>query len=159
MDAQIEKQIKEILNDSQYKRYQEIGLQQQGGLALMRQDIADKVNLSKNQRDQIRQILDDNRQNMRPPQGGEGERPDPEKMRAQMEKNREALNAKIVAVLSGDQKATWQSMLGKPFKIEHPQGGPGGFPGGPGGPGRGPGGGGQGRGGGGGQRGGGGGGF
>ena len=152
-DQQMEKKIKEILTDSQYKRYQEIGLQQQGAMAITRPEIGQKLNLSEDQREQIREILQNNRQNMRPPQGGEGERPDPRQMQAQMEKNREALNAKIVAVLSGEQKSTWQSMLGRPFKIEHPQGGPGfGGPGGPGGQGRGPGGGG-------GQRGGGGGGF
>lgn len=54
---------------------------------------------------------------------------DQEKMRAEMEKRQEELNRKILAVLTADQKAKWNSLLGKPFKIEHPQG----FPGGPGG--------------------------
>lgn len=145
MDQQMETKIREILTESQYKRYQEIGLQQQGAVALMRPEIGQKVNLSQDQREQIREIMENHRGAMRPPQGG-GERPDRQQMQAQMEKNREALNAKIVAVLTGEQKSIWQSMLGRPFKIEHPQGGPGG----PGGPGRGPGGGGGQRGGGGG---------
>ena len=54
-------------------------------------------------------------------------------MRAEMEKNRAELNEKILAVLTGSQRSQWQSMLGRPFKIVHPQGGPGfGGPGGPG---------------------------
>lgn len=122
-NPEMEKRIKEILNESQYKRYQEIGLQQQGAMALTRPEIAEKVRLTENQREQVRQILEQNRPQMRPPQ--EGERRDPAQMRTEMEKNREALNAKIAAVLSGEQKAVWQSMLGRPFKIEHPQGGPG----------------------------------
>ncbi len=137
-NQEMEKKIQGILSDSQYRRYQEIGLQQQGAMALTRPEIAEKVRLTENQREQVRQILEQNRPGGRPPQGGE--RRDPAQMRAEMEKNQAALNAKVVAILSGEQKAVWQSMLGKPFKIEHPQGGPGfGGPGGPGGPGRGPG--------------------
>ena len=154
MNQEMENKIKEILTSSQYKRYQEISLQQQGAMALMRPEIGDKLGITDSQRQQIQEIMRSNRpQGPRP--GGEGERPDPEKMRAEMEKNRAELNAKIVAVLTGNQRSQWQSMLGRPFQIVHPQGergfgGPGGFGGrggGQGGPG------------GGGQRGGGGGGF
>ncbi len=140
--GEMEKKIKAILSSAQYKRYQEISLQQQGASAISRPEVAEKLGITEAQHEQIREIMESNRQNMRPPQGGQGERPDPEQMRAEMEKNREALNRKIVAVLSNSQKTAWQSMLGKAFKIVNPQGGPGfGGPGGPGGPGRGPGGG------------------
>ena len=134
MNQEMENKIKEILTSGQYKRYQEISLQQQGAMALMRPDIGDKIGLSDAQRDQIQEIMRNNRPQMGPRPGGEGERPDPEKMRAEMEKHRAELNAKIVAVLTSNQKSQWQSMLGRPFKIVHPEGGRGfGGPGGPGG--------------------------
>lgn len=135
----MEKKIKEILNDSQYKRYREIDLQVQGATAVLRPEIGQKLGITDEQREQIHRILEENRP--QPPQGGQGERPDP----SQMEKKREELNRKVLAVLTADQRSTWNSMIGKPFKLTQQ-----GF--GPGGPGRGPGGpgGGQGRGGGGG---------
>lgn len=135
MNQEMENKIKAILTSVQYKRYQEISLQQQGAMALMRPEMGDKLGITDAQRDQIQEIMRSNRpQGPRP--GAEGERPDPEKMRAEMEKNRAELNAKIVAVLTSSQRSQWQAMLGKPFQIVHPQGERGfGGPGGPGGPG------------------------
>jgi hypothetical protein len=142
--GEMEKKIQEILTDDQYKRYKEIELQVQGAPAVLRPDVSQKLGITEEQRQQIRQILESNRPQMQPPQGGD--RPDPEKMRAEMEKRREEMNKKVLAVLTADQRSKWQTMLGKPFKLTQPAFGPGG-PGGP--PPGGPGGGGQQRGGGG----------
>lgn len=65
-------------------------------------------------------------------QGGQGQG-NFEEMRKQMEARREELNKKLLAVLTSNQRSTWNSMLGEPFKFQRPGfGGPGG-PGGPGG--------------------------
>ncbi|HJP82330.1 MAG TPA: hypothetical protein VJ835_02390 [Fimbriimonadaceae bacterium] len=129
---EMEKKIQEILNDSQYRRYQEISLQQQGAMAILRPDISEKLGITDDQRQELHEIMMSNRPPM--PGPGEGQRMDPEQMHNMMMKHQEELNAKILAVLTGQQRSKWNSMLGKPFKIEHPQGRPGfGGPGGPGG--------------------------
>ncbi|MCO5296631.1 MAG: hypothetical protein M9921_07225 [Fimbriimonadaceae bacterium] len=125
--------VKAILNDGQYKRYHELDLQLQGARALNRPDVADKVGLSETQRDQIREIQQTAMQGMRGQFGGNGQRPDPQQMRAQMEKMQKEIDAKILAVLNGQQKSKWQSMLGKAFKFDD-AGGPPPPPGGFGGP-------------------------
>lgn len=63
-----------------------------------------------------------------PPQGGQGGFQGGPPNFEEMEKRDAELNKKILAVLTSSQKATWEKMLGKPFKFERRpmgQGGPG----------------------------------
>jgi Spy/CpxP family protein refolding chaperone len=128
---EMEAKIKGILSAAQFKRYQELSLQLQGPTALMRREVSEQVGLNDSQRQQIETIMRDNRPPM-PPQGGQGGNPpDFEAMRKQMDKMREEVGKKILAVLTPSQKDKWDSMLGKPFKFETGPGfGPGRGPGG-----------------------------
>ena len=119
-EKEMDRQLQEILNDSQFKRYKQLALQQEGAVALRRDDIADKVGLSEEQRDQIHGILERNRPRPMEMQEG-GTPPDPEVMRNRMDGLRDANNKKILAVLNGTQKEKWEALLGKPFKFERPQ--------------------------------------
>jgi hypothetical protein len=102
-------QIKEILSSAQYKRYHEIDLQASGPMAFGRPEVADKLELSEEQHQQIREVLETSRP--KPPQPGE--RPDP----SQMQQQRKATLAKIVALLNSEQKSKWSAMVGKPFDL------------------------------------------
>jgi hypothetical protein len=151
----MEEAIKNILTPGQYKRYREINLQVEGPRAFMRPELGDALNLSEDQRDQIREIMESNR----PPQGGPGGPPPggpgqggqqgggqqgggqrgPGGPGGDPGKFADALMDKIKAVLTEAQKAKYKEMTGAAFKLERPQGGPQSGPGGPppGGPGQG----------------------
>lgn len=129
-EQEIDRKLKEVLSESQFKRYKELALQEAGPAALSRKEIADKVGLSDEQNEKIRAILEQGRP--RPPQEGGGP-PDFEATRKRMDQARDENGKKIIAVLTLAQREKWESMLGKPFKFEHPRFGPGG-PGGPSGP-------------------------
>ena len=45
-DAELDAKIKRILNETQYSRYHELGLQLEGPRALSRKSVADKLGLS-----------------------------------------------------------------------------------------------------------------
>ncbi len=79
---------------------------------LNRRDVSKDLNLTQNQRDQIREVMDRAREKMRsmmpppPGEGGEdGERPDPETMRANMEKAQSEIDKSLAKVLTSDQAA------------------------------------------------------
>lgn len=141
-EQEMDKKIKAILDDGQYKRYHQLLLQQQGPGSILRKDVALELDLRESQRQKIEEIQRSMFESMRPDPNGE--RPDPAEMRAKIEKARKETGEKILAVLTSDQRSKWQSMLGKEFKFDpnirpNMPGGPGG-PGGRGGPGGGPGG-------------------
>ncbi len=119
----VDKAIKEILTPAQQKRLQELALQWDGPSALLRTDIAQKVGLSSQQQQKIRELVQAQSQKMREAfqraRNNPGER---EKLRQQMEQNRKDLNNKILALLTPAQKQKWQSLLGKPFTFNPPRG-------------------------------------
>ena len=117
--AEMDAKIKGILNSAQFNRYHELVLQQRGPVALLEKQVGDKVGLSQAQREQILQVMEQNRMNMRPPQPGQ--QSDPEAMRKQMDAQKQANDAKILAVLTSEQRSKWQQMLGKPFTFARMQ--------------------------------------
>lgn len=139
--ADEKKQVDAILTDTQKKRLGEIKIQIQGGMALLDPEVQAALGVSDDQKDKLRDVMEEQRENMRPPDPGEGgERPDPQQMMAQMKKAQEKLTAALVAVLTSDQQAKFKTMAGKTFKQQNQGFGPGGPGGGPGGRGRGDGG-------------------
>lgn len=137
-DRQLEEKVKGILTETQFARYEQLKLQMRGAGVIGSPEIADKLGLSDDQRGRIREIFENDRPPMPPPLTDGGERPDPQRMRDEMRKHREEIEGKVLAVLTKDQRAKWDAMIGKPFKFEQPPMGPGfrgpGGPGGPGGP-------------------------
>lgn len=119
MRLEQEKKVKEILSAEQYKRYQEISLQLEGPAALARKEVADKLGLSESQHEKVNAILEEQRAAMRDMfQGGGGGGGDRQAMMETMQKMREETNAKLLAVLTAEQKKTWEGMLGKPFQFQ-----------------------------------------
>jgi len=107
--------VKEVLTPQQLKRLEEISLQVEGPRALLRPEIADKVGLSSQQRDKIREVYRNVSRPITPrdvPQGPEGR----EQLRERMKALRKELEEKILGILTPEQKARWQSLLGKPFE-------------------------------------------
>jgi Spy/CpxP family protein refolding chaperone len=128
----MEDKIGAVLTDKQKARMKEIRLQVQGSGALSTKEVAAALNLTDEQVKQITDLtksLDDARRELL--QGPDG--PDPD-AREKLTQLRTDTDAKILAVLTPGQKASFEQMKGS--KIDLPQGGfgRGGFgPGGPGG--------------------------
>lgn len=118
MRAEQEKQIKQILDANQYERYQQISLQQEGPAAFARKEVADALGLSEAQRNQVRSILDAQRQAQQEMFQGGGGGGDRQAMMEAMQKLREETNKKLLAVLTKEQSDKWTAMLGKPFQIQ-----------------------------------------
>lgn len=112
----VEGRLQDILSESQYKRYREIALQWEGPVAITHPPASEKLNLTESQREQLREIMRANREKMQPPAGDAP--PKPEEMRARMEKNRKELGQKILALLTEEQKRSWEALKGREFKFE-----------------------------------------
>lgn len=143
-----------ILDGKQLARLNGLRLQREGAAGLLRPEVAKQLALSEKQRDQIRGVQE---RSGGPGPGGAGRGgpgrggPNPQQMSdderreffAQLQKQREAAESDMLAVLTADQRQKLADMKGAEFQFPEPRGGfggpgPGGF--GPGG-GRGPGGG------------------
>lgn len=119
--------IKQILTEQQFTRLNEIDIQLAGPRAILDKDIQKKLALTDDQKGQIRKIMQAQRQAMQAQFGQQrGQNGDPEEMRANMEKNRKALDEKLKGVLTSDQADKLTTMGGKPFKAseEDDMGGP-----------------------------------
>lgn len=131
-NPQNDAKIKEILSPQQYTRFKQIEIQVVGPLGLMMPEVAERLQITEEQREDIREVLE----SMRPPEGGQGgQSQDPAKRMKEV-------MSKVLAVLSEKQRAEYRALVGKEFVLttRPPMGGPGGpggrqgGPGGPGGP-------------------------
>jgi hypothetical protein len=110
MMQQLEKRLKAILSETQYTRYQQLSFQAGGVRMLLRPELAEKLGITEEQREQI---MEAGRPPM--PQGGQpGQRPDPN----EMEKRRKEVEAKMLAVLTPAQRKQWAEMTGPAFKFK-----------------------------------------
>jgi Spy/CpxP family protein refolding chaperone len=133
------KKIADILLPPQMERLDEITIQFAGPAALNRDEVAEKVGLSGDQKGKIKDIADDTRQKMFDMFSSFGGPPADDKERQERREKMTKLNTeqndKIMGVLTGDQKTKFEQLKGKTFDTSSVQFGRG-F-------GRGPGGGGQ----------------
>jgi hypothetical protein len=106
LDQQGEKLVTAILEPNQTQRLQELRLHYEGVAALDRAKVAQDLGLSESQQADIRDLLgsvnsrDAGRNNQRPSAA-----------------ERDAVAAKIMDLLSDEQKKRWESMKGKPFSF------------------------------------------
>ena len=127
---QMDAKLAQVLNDAQMKRLKELRLQREGGMALMRKDVADQVGLSDEERQRIRGMVDEAIESMHSQQGQQG---------LTMQEKHKKLSDQILAALTSAERSKWDALCGKPFKFDEnwrpqrPQGGPGGEPRQPGG--------------------------
>jgi Spy/CpxP family protein refolding chaperone len=120
--AEEDKQLGDILNADQMKRYHQLQLQQQGlSAAVTDKTVADELKLTDEQKTKIQAIVDDQRNAMRELFQGGGGGADRQAMMQKMQELRKQSDEKIAAVLTDDQKGKWKEMTGAPFTFPAPR--------------------------------------
>jgi hypothetical protein len=117
----VEEKVKGVLNEQQNARLSELRIQREGVAALNRAEVAEKLTLTAEQKEKIAKLNESLRPQFGrggPGGGGGGERPNFEEMRAQREKT----EGEIVAVLTEEQKASYEKMKGAKFEFPRPMG-------------------------------------
>jgi len=109
-----------ILNDKQKARLKEIGLQQRGPLALTDKEVAEAIKLTDDQVNKLKEIADAMQKDMQEAFQSAGQGGDRTAVREKATKIRKDSTDKMLAVLSDEQKASYEKMLGA--KIDLPQG-------------------------------------
>jgi len=115
-----DKQLGEILNADQMKRYHQLQLQQTGMMAVTQKDVADQLNLTADQKTKIQEIVSAQQAEMRSMFQGGGGGGDRSAMREKMMAMRKQTDDKIAAVLTDDQKSKWKELTGAPFTFPAP---------------------------------------
>jgi Spy/CpxP family protein refolding chaperone len=108
-----------ILDDKQKARLKEIRLQQRGPSALTDKELAEALKLTDDQVNKIKEIVDAMQKEMQEAFQSAGQGGDRTAMRDKMTKLRKDTSDKILAVLTPDQKTSYDKMLGA--KIDLPQ--------------------------------------
>ena len=116
-------EVAEILDTDQLQRLGQLQLQRAGLGALSRPEVAKHLGLTEDQQAQISKVQEDARSEGR---GAFGDRnmsdEDRRAMFARMRENREKMQADILAVLTDEQKETFDKMKGEPFEFPRRQG-------------------------------------
>jgi Spy/CpxP family protein refolding chaperone len=113
--ASEDKQLGEILNADQVKRYHQLRLQQQGMTAVAEKEVADQLSLTADQKTKIQEIISAQQAEMRSAFQGGGGGGDRSAMREKMMAMRKQTEDKIAALLTDDQKNKWKELVGAPF--------------------------------------------
>jgi hypothetical protein len=114
---EMKEQLEEVLLPTQIKRAEEIALQAQGVRALNQQKIAEKLGMTEEQQQQVKELQDSLQQDIREKMremltGGHGVG-----VREKMMEIRKEMEEKVLGVLTLGQKATFEEMKGEPFKM------------------------------------------
>lgn len=125
---EITSKVEGVLTPEQKKRLKEIQLQSQGTRALVSDEVVKALNITEEQKKKIEEIREANRPQFG--RGGEGnkggERPSFERFQEQQKET----EAKILDVLTAEQKTSFEAMKGKKFDMPRPTFGGGNRPGG-----------------------------
>ncbi|MFN3650681.1 MAG: Spy/CpxP family protein refolding chaperone [Armatimonadota bacterium] len=134
LQAQQEKQVIEILEPAQVKRYKQLQIQQAGPRGLVRPEVAQQLKLTPSQtqsieaavrgeQESMRSMFESARSNGGGPEAFQG-------LREKMQQLRGETDKKILAVLTDAQKKQFDELKGAPFTFPEPRfggrGGPGG---------------------------------
>jgi hypothetical protein len=117
IDQDAQKQQEDVLNGEQKKRFKQIQLQLGGAFAFQEEELQKTLNLTNEQKDEIRTIINDHVDKTRaiPPPGrppSRGQVEENSKKMAALQK--ESVN-KVLAILSDDQREKYKKMIGAPF--------------------------------------------
>jgi Spy/CpxP family protein refolding chaperone len=117
------KQLGEILNADQMKRYNQLRLQRAGlSVALAEKEVVDELKLTADQQTKVREIIQAQqaeRRSLFQDGGGGGDR---EAMMEKMQALQKQTDAKLVALLTDEQKTKWAQLIGTPFTFPQGQG-------------------------------------
>jgi Spy/CpxP family protein refolding chaperone len=110
-----EKALAEILKPDQLKRAKQISWQQQSAQAVSDPEFATALKLTDEQKDKIKTIQADARQ-----EGGQALQRggNQDEARKRREALRKETQERMMSVLTADQKAKWKELMGEPFKGE-----------------------------------------
>lgn len=114
-----DKQLADVLNADQMKRYHQLALQQQGVSAVLDKPVADQLKITDDQRTKIQAVIDEQRAAMRDlfQNGSSGDRT---AMMQKMQDMRKQTDEKIASLLTDDQKNQWKQMIGAAFTFPAP---------------------------------------
>jgi hypothetical protein len=115
--AEQDKKIGEVLDAKQAARLKQIRLQVSGAMAFMNEDVVKELKITEEQTGKMRDAM----QAMRDAGQGGGGGP------GRWAEMREKMNAKMMEILTEEQKTQYKAMLGEPFDMSQLRmGGPGG---------------------------------
>ena len=107
------KALADVLKPEQLNRLKQIELQQAGDRAFTRPDVQKALNLTDDQKEQIKTITEDAAKQRRElVQGGNAQG-----SRDKLTSLRKETLEKVQAVLTDDQKKTWKDLTGEPFQL------------------------------------------
>ena len=106
-----------VLQPEQQKRLKQIELQQRGARAFQEPKVQDSLKLTDEQKGKINTINEDAARKRREARQGAGRGNSPE-TRSKLTALRKESMEKALAVLTPEQKTTWEEMAGKPFEIK-----------------------------------------
>lgn len=125
--TQMKEQLEEVLLPEQLERAEQIALQVQGVRALSNEQVAEKIGLSADQQERLKEvqqtIQDDMRGKMREMFAGGMGGVDRDSMREKMLELRTEMEAKVLGVLTEEQKAKFEAMKGETFEMAQRVGG------------------------------------
>jgi serine/threonine protein kinase len=110
-----EQEVGKLLTSRQLRRFHQIALQDLGPNAFSDPDVVEVLQLTLEQRKQIRTCQEQARCPPGPPDA---------RRREQLEDVKRRAREKIVSLLTPDQKRQWQELVGKPFAFKPPPGRP-----------------------------------
>jgi hypothetical protein len=116
MNAELHKELANILKPEQTKRFTQIQLQQSGVNAFSTPRVQEELKLTDEQKSKIRDISQDLNESMR-----EAFQASQDDRAAAMQKIaglRKQGMEKTLAVLTDEQKSTWKDMTGEPFEVK-----------------------------------------
>lgn len=131
--ADAQTMVDETLDEKQKTRFNQLSLQREGIAAVVKDEVAEKLELNEDQVAKIHkqmEVLEKKQQELREEAQEGGDR---QTVFAEFRSLREQTESDILAVLSDQQKESWQAMLGEPFEFPRRGGGFGGGRGGRGG--------------------------
>jgi Spy/CpxP family protein refolding chaperone len=115
INEELTKSLGDVLQPEQVKRVKQIAVQTQGVRAFSDETVQKELKLTDDQKDKIKTINDDMRQEMQSIFSGGGDR---EENRKKMQTLQKETMEKVSAVLTDDQKKTWKEMTGEPFEVK-----------------------------------------
>jgi peroxiredoxin len=122
--AKVKRGLDGILGETQQKRLDQITLQAQGPEALFLPGVAQKLGLSNDQRQQVRQAIEMRQSEFQELMNEAANNKDPDKVKVFQEKAakiRESEHEQLLIVLDDNQKKQWSAMLGKTIDLTHVQ--------------------------------------
>jgi hypothetical protein len=115
--AKLAKQLKELLQPEQLKRWRQVTLQLEGPFALGQEDLRKDLKISQQQVMKFMAIVQDLHKKVEPLIKEAHSGGNPEEIRPKVEQIRKDHATQIEAVLTDDQKKQWKELLGPPFEL------------------------------------------